>query len=117
MKAFLNQIEIKKSYPKSYAKLEEWVAKDFNDPHIPPEIKEAFTTDNLVAGAFTVMYRSLWDFFDVNEIYLFVARDGDSFGYGIGPSKNGMIANGFDDRKDAEIEGFEKAFKQLEKTL
>jgi|SRR5882757_77304 len=117
MRKLLNPVEIKNSYPKAYAKLEEWVKQDYNDSALPKEIKEAFTLDNLVTGALTAGYRSLWGFFDENEIYLFVARDGDSFGYGIGPSKNGMMANGFDERMEAEIEGFFIAFNLLEKTL
>jgi hypothetical protein len=112
----LDPEEIKKEYPKSIDLLRKFCLRGADLPGLPDTVKEHLNSDLLLD--ITIQHqRGMYEFFDENEIYVFVARDGDSFGYGIGPSKNGMLDNGFDERREAEQAAFLEAFKQLEVKL
>jgi len=112
----LNTEEIKIKFPKSVEKLKKFCLKGFDGPGIPPNMKEQMDP-NMLVDITIKMQRGMYEFFDENEVYVFIARDGDSFGYGIGQSKNGMLDNGFDERREAEKAAFTAAFEKLEKQL
>ena len=100
-------LKIRKSYPKAYAKLSEYMAVK---AHLP-----GMMDDETILGILLYSPRIvLFDFFDTNKVYVNVLGGETSWWYKV----NGQLEDsGFKGRLEAETTGFYKAFEILEKLL
>ena len=116
---------IKTSYPKSWEKLRKWGTDEANKivdivkNSIPPE--EAFEIDYLpelkdeeLDGMITFYTRRLYDFFDINHIYIYAGMDEHNGFAEVNEELPGFTAP---TRAEAEEEAFKQAFKILEEKL
>ncbi len=107
----MNWKEIKKKYPKAYAKFIEWV--------------DAETLDILKFELMMILKneRDLFDFFDEQKIYVMILRDHLFVDSWFGGIEKGESEGGFKkikhckNRSETETAAFEYAFKMLENKL
>jgi len=107
---------LKETYPKSHEKLVDFIlgrlqtaskimgAPPEGTPQVPREFGERVVTGLLMGN-----WRTLYDFFDENEIIVLLQCIG-KFSYSVGRDWVGE----FNTRVEAEKEAFEAAFKMLE---
>jgi len=111
--------------PKAHAALKQHIIKGLQEMQkamIPPDAQEGefelpdlntFLTDEMIMHTLKSNVRVLYDFFDMNKIYVTIGFINSNWIYQI----DSLVGPGFNSRFEAELEGFASAFKTLEEKL
>lgn len=125
--------EISKKYPKSFAKLKEWIVEGLKrqrqlwidtlsaEQKMGMEFPEIEDVKDEEIGAMVVVYtRRLYDFFDTQELFTIVEPETSKHVRFEIRSADGLPIStkaGFSNRTSCELVMFEEAFKLLEEKL
>ncbi len=108
--AAYNGFEIKKLYPKTYEKIAEYMGMKAQMPGLMDE--------ETVIGILLYSPRIvLFDFFDINKIYVNTDINLDMWIYKINKPNYSHSSKAYSSRLNAEIDGFYEAFKLFEEQL
>lgn len=111
----LNTENIEKNQPKAFEKLKKWMTDSVADMVKEPELLPVLLSNDIIDKALSWNLRSLYTFFDNNEVILSVCKDhNDRFYYFIGDEDR---TSTYENRPLAEEAGFMECFKILESKL